>query len=81
MCGSFKSGSLTRSITWSSEIKGVSAPMFVQSTLECDQGGYHDNVLGELIPDVCIAVIKTVCATIHSALIFPLTVLWPRVRL
>ena len=71
MCVPFTSGSLARLITWSSEIKGVSAPMFVQSTLECDQGGCHDNVLGELITDVCNAVTETVCPTIHSALIFP----------
>ena len=52
MCVPCKSGSLARLIAWSSEFIQASAPMFVQSTLESVQGGCHDNVLGELIPQL-----------------------------
>ena len=49
----------------SSEVIHVSAPMFVQSTLESVQGGCHDNVLWKLIPDVYNAVAEAVCPNIQ----------------
>ena len=53
--------SLAGLIARSSEFVWVSAPMFVQSALESVQGGCHDNVLRELIPDVYNAVAEAVC--------------------
>ena len=54
-----KSDKLAKLMARSSEFKWVSAPMFVQSTLESVHGGCHDNVLGELIPDVYKEVAET----------------------
>ena len=64
MCVPCKSSSLAGLIARSSEFVRVSAPMFVQSALESVQGGCHDNVLRELIPDVYNAVAEAVCPNI-----------------
>ena len=64
VCVPCKSDSLARLIARSSEFIRMSAPIFVQSTLESVQRGCHDNALGELIPDVYNAVDEAVCPNI-----------------